>query len=80
MPLAAFTTGNADEGLLLRAAWGDPASDQFESMPLKPMVYASDTAPVLNFAQAEALGDRVASALRAGGAVWTNNAGLVQGQ
>ncbi|QJC55484.1 Porphobilinogen deaminase [Polaromonas vacuolata] len=80
MPLAAFTTGNAAEGLLLRAAWGDPASDQLASTPLKPMVYASDTASVSNFAQAEALGDKVASALRAGGAVWTNNAGLVQGQ
>jgi hydroxymethylbilane synthase len=74
MPLAAFVTatGDAGQGMQLNAAWGDPASadaQQSASAPA-PLVYASQSAPVRNFAEAEALGEAVAAQLRAGGAVW----------
>ena len=75
MPLAAFTRGplsGGEAGMLLRAAWGEPARD--EALPQaahKPLVHAQHTAPVRSFAEAEALGQAVAAQLRAGGAFWT---------
>jgi hydroxymethylbilane synthase len=38
------------------------------------LVRVRHEAPVRNFAEAEALGDKVAEMLRAGGAVWASNA------
>ena len=76
MPLAAFTRGPESaghQGMLLQAAWGDPASVDTES--ITPLVYAEQVAEVRTFEQAEALGEAVASALRAGGAVWATNSG-----
>lgn len=76
MPLAAFTRGptsGGDEGMLLQAAWGDPAS--VETGGITPLVHAQQAAQVHTFAQAEALGEAVASALRAGGALWATNSG-----
>ena len=77
MPLAAFTRGPASrgvDGMLLQAAWGDPASsDAASDLPPTPLVYAQKTAVVRSFAEAEALGEAVAAALRAGGAVWAAN-------
>lgn len=72
MPLAAFTLGAGSAGMALNAAWGDPDS-AVAGAAAKPLVYASSTAAVTNFAEAEALGEAVAAALRAGGAVWTGN-------
>ena len=63
MPLAAYAHW-ADEGshtLCLDAAWGDPEGRA-------PVVRVSEQALVETLAQAEALGQRVAQALRAGGA------------
>ena len=63
MPLAAYARW-ADEGshaLCLEAAWGDPEGRT-------PVVRVAETATVETLAQAEALGHRVAQALRAGGA------------
>jgi hydroxymethylbilane synthase len=74
MPLAAFTRGptsGGDKGMLLQAAWGDPAS--IEAGTLTPLVHAQKTVQVSSFAQAEALGEAVAAQLRAGGAVWAAN-------
>ena len=74
MPLAAFTRGPASgggNGMLLEAAWGDPAS--VETSSITPLVHAQLTAAVNTFAEAEALGERVAAQLRAGGAVWAAN-------
>ena len=74
MPLAAFTRGPAsggDKGMLLQAAWGDPAS--VETGNITPLVHAQQTAVVNTFDEAETLGEAVASALRAGGAVWQAN-------
>ena len=74
MPLAAFTRGPAsggDKGMLLQAAWGDPAS--VETGSITPLVHAEKAARVDTFVQAEALGEVVASALRAGGAIWATN-------
>ena len=78
MPLAAFTRGpqSADvsggqNGMLLQAAWGDPAS--IEAGRITPLVHAQLSAVVTNFAEAEALGEAVAAQLRAGGAVWATN-------
>jgi hydroxymethylbilane synthase len=74
MPLAAFTRGSTlvgDKSMLLQAAWGDPAS--VETGNITPLVHAEQSAQVCTFAQAEALGEAVASALRAGGAVWATN-------
>ncbi len=74
MPLAAFTRGPdaaSDHQMRLDAAWGDPAS--IEAGRITPLVHAQKTATVQTFAQAEALGEAVAAALRAGGAVWATN-------
>ena len=82
MPLAAFTRGPASggvdgvgvAGMLLQAAWGDPAStDAGSRLPPTPLVYAQKTAAVRSFEEAEALGEAVAAELRAGGAVWAAN-------
>ncbi len=78
MPLAAFTRGptsGGDAGMLLSAAWGDPANaDAMPQGALKPLVHAHKAALVRNFEEAEALGEAVAAQLRAGGAVWATNA------
>ena len=74
MPLAAFTRGptsGGSGGMLLQAAWGDPAS--IEAGTITPLVHAQQTAWVNTFAEAEALGEAVAAQLRAGGAVWASN-------
>ena len=74
MPLAAFTRGptsGGDKGMLLQAAWGDPAS--IELGVVSPLVHAQQSASVNTFAEAEALGEAVAAQLRAGGAVWAAN-------
>ena len=78
MPLAAFTRGpmsggdsNGNRGMLLQAAWGDPAS--IEANRITPLVHAQQTAVVNTFDEAEALGEAVAAQLRAGGAVWAAN-------
>ncbi len=72
MPLAAFTTGpnigSEAGGMQLKAAWGDP-----DTASIKPLVHAAQTARVSTFAEAEALGEAVASQLRAGGAVWADH-------
>ena len=60
MPLAAHATLDGAQ-MLLRAAWGDP-----EGAP--GLVRAGERAEVRTSEQAEALGQRVAAALRAGGA------------
>ncbi|MBC7608726.1 MAG: hydroxymethylbilane synthase [Polaromonas sp.] len=78
MPLAAFTrgprSGNAETGMLLQAAWGDPAScDAASGVTPSPLVYAQKTSLVGSFKEAEALGEAVAVQLRAGGAVWASN-------
>ncbi len=71
MPLAAFTTGPADGAAMrLDAAWGDPVEDPAAPVAAAPLVRVHQQAPVRNFAEAEALGEQVASLLRAGGAVW----------
>ena len=82
MPLAAFTRGPdsgvmegaAGVGMLLQAAWGDPAVSEatLGSSPT-PLVHAQKTALVHSFEDAEALGEAVAAKLRAGGAVWAAN-------
>jgi hydroxymethylbilane synthase len=63
MPLAAYADWtNGDAGhLVLRAAWGDPEG-------ALALVQVSDQAEVQTLQQAEALGQRVAQALRAAGA------------
>ena len=60
MPLAAHATLDGAQ-LRLRAAWGDPAG-------APGLVSASEQAEVRTPGQADALGQRVAAALRAGGA------------
>jgi hydroxymethylbilane synthase len=72
MPLAAFTSGAAGGVMQLRAAWGDPATDPHGSSAT-PLVRVEREQPVSNFAEAEALGEALAAALRAGGAVWASN-------
>ncbi|MGE0347822.1 hydroxymethylbilane synthase [Hydrogenophaga sp.] len=62
MPLAAYADWLPEGGLSLDAAWGDTEGVQ-------PVVRASGSAPVATLDQAEALGQRVAAALRAAGAV-----------
>jgi hydroxymethylbilane synthase len=57
MPLAAFAELDGQH-MRLRAAWGDVQGD-------KPLVRVVDSAPVRDLAQANALGERVAVALRA---------------
>ena len=77
MPLAAFTRGAAEGGVLhLEAAWGDPGDLTDEVLqvaprPLSPLVRASEQAVVTDQAQARALGERVAAMLRAAGAQGT---------
>ena len=72
MPLAAFVRAPADPaGMRLEAAWGDPGPDGQGSA--QPLVRAARCAPVHTFVEAEALGEHVAAALRAGGAVWAAN-------
>jgi hydroxymethylbilane synthase len=72
MPLAAFVRAPADPaGMHLEAAWGDPGPEGQSSA--QPLVRAGHRAAVLTFAEAEALGERVAATLRAGGAVWAAN-------
>lgn len=63
MPLAAYARWDADapQTLRLEAAWGDPDGH-------RPVVRVADADRVDTLAQAEALGQRVAQALRAGGA------------
>jgi hydroxymethylbilane synthase len=61
MPLAAYSDWLADGSLRLEAVWGDPEG-------LQRMVRVHDSALVQDLAQAEALGQRVAEALRAAGA------------
>ncbi len=77
MPLAAFTTGPAEGGMLLRAVWGDPAEVEAgaAAQPAKPLVHAQKVATVRTFEEAEALGEAVAADLRARGAVWAANPG-----
>ncbi|WP_137919252.1 hydroxymethylbilane synthase [Hydrogenophaga sp. 2FB] len=62
MPLAAFADWMPDGNLLLDTAWGDPDGQQ-------ALVRASGHAQVHTLDDAEALGQRVATALRAAGAV-----------
>ena len=72
MPLAAFVRAPADPaGMRLEAAWGDPGPDGQGSA--QPLVRAARCAAVHTFVEAEALGEHVAAALRAGGAVWAAN-------
>lgn len=63
MPLAAYARWDADAPRMLRldAAWGDPEGQA-------PVVRVADQMMVQTLEQAEALGQRVAQALRAGGA------------
>ena len=63
MPLAAYAQWDANDPLSLRldAAWGDPEGRS-------PIVRVGQQAAVATLAQAEALGQRVAQALRAAGA------------
>ncbi len=70
MPLAAFIGETDGSGRMrLEAAWGDPGPDGQGSG--QPLVRAGLLASVGDFAEAEALGERVAALLRAGGAVGT---------
>ena len=72
MPLAAFVRAPADPaGMSLEAAWGDPGPDGQGTA--QPLVRAARCAAVHTFVEAEALGEHVAAALRAGGAVWAAN-------
>ena len=74
MPLAAFTRGPTSggaAGMLLQAAWGDPASVETDN--ITALVHAQITAVVNTFDEAQTLGEAVANALRAGGAVWQAN-------
>jgi hydroxymethylbilane synthase len=61
MPLAAYADWTAEGTLRLDAAWGDPEGVQ-------RLVRVHDSAPVDDLTQAEALGQRVAQALRSAGA------------
>jgi len=73
MPLAAFVRTPQDAEMRLEAAWGEPGTDG-QGVAGQPLVRAEHRAPVRSFADAEALGERVAASLRAGGAVWVANA------
>ena len=81
MPLAAFTRGPATVGsgpeMQLEAAWGDPLAAEnpaaASALVLTPLVQVSQTALVRSFEEAEALGEAVATKLRAGGAVGAAN-------
>ncbi|MES2243034.1 MAG: hydroxymethylbilane synthase [Pseudomonadota bacterium] len=69
MPLAAFIREPQGGEMTLEAAWGEPGADG-QGVAGQPLVRAEHRAPVRSFADAEALGERVAASLRAGGAVW----------
>jgi hydroxymethylbilane synthase len=77
MPLASFTPGPLPDAqgstMRLQAAWGDPVTDA-DGRPVTALVEVERTLPVRNFAEAEVLGEEVAAALRAGGAVWSPKA------
>lgn len=73
MPLAAFVREAQGAEMRLEAAWGEPGPDG-QGVAGQPLVRAEHRAPVRSFADAEALGERVAASLRAGGAVWASNA------
>ena len=77
MPLAAFTTGPGQDGMLLKAVWGDPVDAGIGSAAVvaKPLVHAQKTAQVATFEDAEALGEAVAEDLRKHGAAWAANSG-----
>jgi hydroxymethylbilane synthase len=62
MPLAAYADWQAGGVLRLDAAWGDPDN-------LDAMVRVHEQGVVTTLARAEALGQSVADALRAAGAV-----------
>jgi hydroxymethylbilane synthase len=64
--------GPGSAGMELKAAWGDPES-AVTGVAAKPLIYASSTAAVTDFAQAQALGEAVAASLRAAGAVWAGH-------
>jgi hydroxymethylbilane synthase len=79
MPLAAFTS-DAGGSLRLDAAWGDPGPDATPEgaavsaaagVATVPVVRVHSQASVHSFAQAEALGNHVATLLKNAGAVWT---------
>lgn len=72
MPLAAFVREPQQAEMCLEAAWGDLGADG-QGVDGQPLVRAEHRAPVRTFADAEALGERVAASLRAGGAVWAAN-------
>ncbi|WP_188705800.1 hydroxymethylbilane synthase [Polaromonas eurypsychrophila] len=72
MPLAAFIRAPQSAQMRLEAAWGEPGADG-QGVAGQPLVRADHSASVTNFAEAEALGERVAASLRAGGAVWAAN-------
>lgn len=61
MPLAAYADWGRDGGLHLEAAWGDPKGEE-------SLAWVGTQAPVTTLDEAEALGQRVAHALRAAGA------------
>jgi hydroxymethylbilane synthase len=77
MPLAAFTPfSNSEAGqvMQLQAAWGEiVAPDVAAQLPPTALIRAAQTAVVRSFADAQALGQAVASELRASGAVWATN-------
>lgn len=73
MPLAAFVREAQGAEMRLEAAWGEPGPDG-QGVAGQPLVRAEHRASVRSFADAEALGERVAASLRAGGAVWASNA------
>ncbi|MGQ2980187.1 MAG: hydroxymethylbilane synthase [Polaromonas sp.] len=72
MPLAAFIRAPQSAQMRLEAAWGEPGVDG-QGVAGAPLVRADQRAAVTSFAEAEALGEQVAAALRAGGAVWAAN-------
>lgn len=72
MPLAAFIREPQLAQMRLEAAWGEPGIDG-QGVAGAPLVRAELSASVTSFAEAEALGERVAAALRAGGAVWATH-------
>ena len=77
MPLAAFThfaSSEAGQVMQLQAAWGEiVAPDEAAQRPPTPLVHATQTAVVRDFADAQALGEAVAAQLQASGAVWAGN-------
>ena len=66
MPLAGHARWQADGSLRIEAAWGETDD---EGTPTGKLVRANAQATVADFAAADALGQRVAAALLAGGAI-----------